>query len=139
MGPQLLLILAAVVITAAILFSETALAMFTTSAGVGSNNTTFDVLDPAPTLGAAGGSTATLTWTITPDTYASGHRVFRGTASGGPYTQIAEVTPRATTMYVDSPASGTYYYVVRAFFQNWESVNSNEAWTVVRSHRIPDI
>ena len=135
MGPRLLMILAAVVLTAAIFFSETALAMFTTGIGVGSNGTTFDVLDPPTALGATGGPTASLTWTATPDTYASGHRVLRGTASGGPYTQIAQITPRTTTTFIDSPSAGTYYYVARAYFQNWESVNSNETSAVVRTQR----
>ena len=57
--------------------------------------------------------------------------MLRGTASGGPYSQIAEVTPRTTTTYTDSPADGTYYYVLRAFYQSWESVNSNEASATV--------
>ena len=29
--------------------------------------------------------------------------------------------------YDDTPAAGTYYYVVRAYYQSWESVDSNEA------------
>ena len=91
------------------------------------NDFASDTLNPPAGLGATGGASVSLSWTATADTYASGHRVLRGTATGGPYTQIAEVTPRTTTTYPDSPAAGTYYYVVRAFYQSWESVNSNEA------------
>ena len=76
---------------------------------------------------ATDGATITVDWTATTDTYATGHRVFRATSSGGPYTQIAEVTPQTTTTYVDSPAPGTYYYVVQAVAGTWTSVNSNEA------------
>ena len=53
--------------------------------------------------------------------------MLRGSTAGGPYTQIAELTPRTTVAYTDNPAAGTYYYIVRGFYQNWESVNSNEA------------
>jgi hypothetical protein len=41
------------------------------------------------------------------------------------------VTPRTTTTYTDNPADGIYYYVARAFHQNWESVNGNEASATV--------
>ena len=104
-----------------------ALAFFTDTFANGANTFTADTLDPPAGLAASGGASITLNWTATVDTYASGHRVLRGTATGGPYTQIAEVTPRTTTTYTDNPASGTYYYVLRAFYQNWESGNSNEA------------
>src|SRR3972149_3983439 len=80
------------------------------------------VYSPSPASGPA-----PLNWTATPDTYASGHRVLRSTTSGGPYSQIAEITPRTTTTYVDSVCAGTYYYVARTYFQNWESANSNQA------------
>ncbi|MFQ5879446.1 MAG: hypothetical protein ACE5IZ_04665 [Dehalococcoidia bacterium] len=104
------------------------LGLATDSAQITDNAFTTDALDPPTGLTAASsGTNIDLSWTATVDTYASGHRVLRGTASGGPYTQIAQVTPRTTTSYVDSPAAGTYYYVVRAFYQSWESVNSNEA------------
>ncbi len=104
-----------------------ALALFTDTFDNGSNTFNSDTLDSATSLSATGGSSITLNWTATTDTYASGHRIYRGTAAGGPYTPIIDVTPRTTTTYADSPANGTYYYVVRAFVQNWESSNSNEA------------
>ncbi len=111
----------------AFLFSAAvAYAMFGHVVGVGDNTFSSDTLDSATGLGATGGSSINLSWTATADTYAAGHRVFRATAAGGPYIQIAEVTPRITTTYTDNPAAGTYYYVVRAFYQSWESVNSNE-------------
>ena len=82
------------------------------------------------------GGDVNLSWDATDDDYASGHRVLRGTDSGGPYSQIAEVTPRTTTTYPDSPADGTYYYVLRAFYQSWESANSNEASATVSTAEI---
>ena len=106
-------------------------AIFTGSTSVTPNDFNSDTLNPPTLLAATSGASASLSWTATADTYASGHRVLRGTATGGPYTQIAEVTPRTTTTYIDSPAAGTYYYVARAFYQSWESVNSNEVSAVV--------
>ncbi len=100
---------------------------FSEQAQVGGNTFTSDTLDPPTGLTATGGASVVLDWTPTVDTYASGHRVLRSATSGGPYSQIAEVTPRTTTTYTDNPPAGTYYYVVRAFHQNWESANSNEA------------
>jgi predicted ribosomally synthesized peptide with SipW-like signal peptide len=103
-----------------------ALALFTDSANVSGNAFTADTLNPPTGVSATSGASITLNWTPTVDTYAAGHRVLRGTATGGPYSQIAQVTPRTTATYVDSPAAGTYFYVLRAYYQNWESVNSSE-------------
>ena len=83
---------------------------------------------PGPTLSATvSGSSVNLNWTEIDDTDASGYKVFRGSAPGGPYSEVAEVTPRTTTTYTDTPGSGTFHYVVRAFFQNWESGDGTEA------------
>ncbi len=91
-----------------------------------------DTLDPPTGLGATGGTNAALTWTATVDAYATGYQVERATASGGPYSLVSTVTPRTATSTTDAPAaSGTYYYVLRSYFQNWTSVNSNQASAVV--------
>jgi hypothetical protein len=104
-----------------------ALALFDDTWNVPANTFSADTLNPPTGVGATTGTSITLNWTATSDTYATGHRVFRGTASGGPYSQIAEVTPRTTTSYVDSPSPGTYFYVLRAYkLANWESVDSSE-------------
>jgi hypothetical protein len=100
---------------------------FSDQAQVGGNTFTLDTLDPPTGLTATGGASIVLDWTAAVDTYASGYHVQRSTTSGGPYAQIAEVTPRTTTTYTDNPPDGTYYYVVRAFYQSWESATSNEA------------
>ena len=102
-------------------------AIFTSGVTVTPNDFASDTLDTAAGLTATGTGPINLSWTATVDTYASGHRVFRSTSAGGPYTQITEVTPRTTTTYTDNPAAGTYYYVLRAFDGNWESANGNEA------------
>lgn len=120
----------AVVATAAVLGSlltiPTSGAAFT---AVGDNSASVvgaDSLDPPTGLIATSDTTITLDWTATTDTYAAGHRIFRATDPGGPYVQIAEVTPRTTETYVDTPPVGTYYYVARAFTTHWESTDSNE-------------
>src|SRR5205823_2819376 len=80
----------------------------------------------APTgLSAVGGSTITLNWTASSSTYATGTNILRGTASGGPYTLVTQISPRTTTSYVDyPPGAGTYFYVVAAYYQQWTSANS---------------
>jgi hypothetical protein len=103
------------------------LAFFSDAASVGGNAFNADTLDPASGLSATGGTTVSLSWTATADTYASGHRIYSSSTSGGPYSQVGQVTPRTTTTFVDSPVAGAYFYVVRAYYQNWESANSNEA------------
>jgi hypothetical protein len=62
-----------------------------------------------------------------PDLYR--YEVWRGNASGGPYTKLANA-PAGTTQYVDSAVStgATYYYVVTAQDTSFNrSLNSNEA------------
>jgi hypothetical protein len=91
-----------------------------------------DTLDPPSTLGATGGTLASLTWTATPDTYAAGYDLQRATTSGGPYAVVGTITPRTTVATTDSPsASGTYFYVLRSTLQSWQSVISNQASAVI--------
>jgi hypothetical protein len=85
-----------------------------------------DTLAPPTSLAATGGLSASLTWIPTVDTYATGYEVWRSTTSGSSYSQIATLTPRTVAAAVDSPGPGVYYYVLRSYFQNWRSVNSNE-------------
>ena len=111
-------------------------AAFTNAPDNTGNSWTGDTLAPPTGLTATGGATITLDWTATIDSYATGHRILRSTSPGGPYTQIAEITPRTTTTHVDSPAAGTYYYVARAYYLGWESVNSNEASATVAASAV---
>ena len=91
-----------------------------------------DTLDPPTGLAATGGTTAALSWTATTDTYATGYEVQRATVSGGPYSVVSTVTPRTVVATTDTPSvSGTYYYVLRSYFQNWTSANSNQASAVI--------
>jgi hypothetical protein len=91
-----------------------------------------DTLDPPTSLAATGGSSVALTWTATTDTYATGYELQRGTVTGGPYSLVATITPRTTVSTTDAPGSnGTYFYVLVSAFQNWRSVNSNQASATV--------
>jgi hypothetical protein len=92
-----------------------------------------ETLDPPSGLAASAALLlrVNLTWTVTPDTRATGYHVLRGTASGGPYTQVATITSRTTTAYQDNvPFAGQYYYVLRTYYASWTSVNSNQASVV---------
>jgi len=71
--------------------------------------------------------TATLSWTASTSTVI-GYNVYRGTASGGPYT-LVNSSLVSSTQYVDSTALAgqTYYYVATAVASgNVESVYSNQ-------------
>lgn len=94
---------------------ERASARFVDTALSSSNTMATDQLEAPPALSAVGGS------------------VYRASTSGGPYVEIATVTPRTALSYVDSPAEGLYYYVVRAYFQAWESGISPEGAALVIS------
>jgi len=112
---------------------ELSLARFTDSATATKTITT-DTLTPPTSLAATGGSSVSLTWTATADTYATGYEVQRGTVSGGPYALVKTVTPSSTVATTDTPAgTGTFYYVLRSYFQNWRSVDSNQVSATVAS------
>lgn len=108
---------------------QPALAMMTDVETVASTFST-ETLDPPTGVSAAAALLlrVNLSWTATVDVRATGYQVYRGTASGGPYTQVATVTSRATTTYQDNvPLPGQYYYVLKTYFGSWTSVNSNQA------------
>ena len=56
---------------------------------------------------------AYLSWTQATDPNVVTNNVYRGTQSGGPYTEIYESSAPITS-YTDTPSAGTYYYVVTA-------------------------
>ncbi|MFL5775358.1 MAG: hypothetical protein ACJ76W_03700 [Chloroflexota bacterium] len=86
-----------------------------------------DTLAPPTGLAASGTVTATLSWTPSNDAYAAGYEVRRSATSGSGYSLVSTVTPGSATSTTDSPGAGTFYYVLRSYFQNWRSVDSNEA------------
>jgi hypothetical protein len=106
-------------------------ALFSDSLSVGANTFSTDTLNPPTSPVSSGTTTTILNWTATTDTYAAGYRIFRSTTSGSGYAQVGQVTPRTTTTFNESPAAGTYYYVLRSYVQSWESVDSAEVTVVV--------
>jgi hypothetical protein len=88
-------------------------------------------LAPPTALAGTGGTSASLTWTASTSTAASGYRVLRSATSGSGFGQVGSVTPVTATATGDSPAAGTWYYVLRTYFANWTSANSNEVSVVV--------
>lgn len=92
---------------------------------------------PPSGLAAAGGDgTIDLTWA--PSAGADGYNLYRGFASGGPYSNIA--SDLASTAHSDTGlANGaTYYYVVTAENPNGESGYSNEAYATPSAPVVPD-
>lgn len=75
------------------------------------------------------GDGVNLSWTVSNSTGVTEQRIYRGTASGGPYgTLVTTITNNATTTYTDTGLlkGTTYYYVIRAY-NGTESANSLQA------------
>jgi hypothetical protein len=91
-----------------------------------------DTLSPPTSLAATGGSSATLTWIPSVDVVTTGYEIRRSATSGSGYALVGTATPGTATGGTDAPGvAGTYYYVVRSAFQNWRSVDSNEASAII--------
>jgi hypothetical protein len=129
-GARSLVVLATLALLTAVAGLPPANATFSASTATSTSFTAYSLAAPTG-LGASGTSTVTLSWTATTSGSASGTRVFRGTASGGPYTQIAQIAGLATTSTTDTPGTGTFYCVVEAYYNgggaNWTSPDSNQA------------
>jgi hypothetical protein len=134
------LVASAVLLIGSLAPSASTLALVTDTSSVMAT-VSADTLDPATNLRCTGLLTCTLafvvkptiTWTATPDTYATGYDIYRSTTSGSGYVQIDSVVGRTTTTYTDTTVSAlsTYYYVVRAHAAVWTSVNSNQVTVIV--------
>jgi hypothetical protein len=74
------------------------------------------------------GSTVRVAWTATSSTWATGHRIYRATSAGGPYSMIQQIAGRATVTHDDVPGVGTFFYVVKGYYDasgaNWASADS---------------
>lgn len=116
--------LAVAVYVAMLTGNKLALAVFDGSATIAGNTVTTGTLAAPTALSATGGTNIVLNWTATTSTFAAGYNILRSSTSGGPYTQITQVTPRTAVTYTDSPAAGTYYYVLQSYVQNWLSPNT---------------
>lgn len=86
----------------------------------------------APTsLAGTGGTFATLSWTPSTSTAATGYQVLRSVTAGSGHAQIGSVTPISAATTTDSPGNGTWYYILRTYLQGWTSGSSNEASVIV--------
>src|SRR6266568_8936152 len=75
-----------------------------------------------------------LNWNPSTSINVTGYNIYRGSASGGPYSQLNNGGLIASTVYTDTTvASGqTYYYVVKTVDNSGlESGNSNQTQAVV--------
>ena len=128
-----ILIVATIVLAGSLTAAPTTLARFTRTRTSVATLGTGSILPPTNLSASVSGTVVTLTWTPSTSTVVTGYTVRRSATSGSGYTAIASVTPRSATTTTDSPGTGTFYYVLRSVFQNWDSVNSNEATAVVGS------
>ena len=111
---------------------QPALAILSETETVPSTFTT-TTLHPPTSLAAAAALLlrVNLTWTATVDARATGYLVLRGSANGGPYSQVATVTSPSTTTYQDTvPLPGVYYYVLETYYGSWTSANGNQAQVI---------
>ena len=130
--PRLALIVANLGIAIAVWPVQPALAILSETETVPSTFTT-TTLHPPTGMSASAALLlrVNLSWTATVDARATGYLVLRGTANGGPYSQVATVTSPSTTTYQDTvPLPGLYYYVLETYYGSWTSVNSNQAQVV---------
>jgi hypothetical protein len=128
-GAVALLVASLLALTAAVPVSLAILADQSSSTAAFSAAT----LQPPTGVSATGGTSVTLSWTASSSSGATGYVVDRATASGGPYSQIATVTPVSATGYVDSPVAGTYWYRLSTFIGNWQSATTTPVSATVSS------
>ena len=82
-----------------------------------------------------------LSWTASASPNVRRYKIYRGTASGGPYRLLTS-PPVVGTSYIDTAvqAGATYYYVVSALGDgNDESGYSNEARAVIPAATPPSV
>lgn len=84
-------------------------------------------------LGSQVSHAVTLNWNASASSSVTGYRVYRGTASGGPYTRITGAPLSVLTYEDNTVTSGqTYHYVVTAVASNGTESNfSGEAAAVI--------
>jgi hypothetical protein len=126
------ILLAVALVAAGAVAAPATLARFVDQ-GASSISLSTDTLAPPTSLATSGTTSTSLTWVPSTDTYAAGYQVYRSTTSGSGYGLIGSVTPGSASATTDAPGAGTFYYVLRSYFQNWQSVNSNQASITISS------
>lgn len=106
------------------------LARFTASKTASASFQTLTIAPPTSLTGA-NGTKATLSWTPSVTSTATGYNVLRSATSGAGYAQVATVTPVSAATTTDSPGTGTWYYVLQTVLSGWSSASSNQATVVV--------
>ena len=114
-------LLSVVVLTGTVI--PVTLALFTDSAS-STGAFTAAILKPPTGVSATGGLNATLTWTSSTSSGATGYTVERATTQAGTYAQIGIATPVSATSYVDAPASGTFWYRLSTYRGSWASATT---------------
>jgi hypothetical protein len=97
-------------------------------------NYTVQILPAPPTINGFGTNTANqpqIFWVASTSGDVTAYHIYRGTTSGGPYSQVGSVSATTTTFADPNAGSGTWFYVVRAVAGGVESVNSNEVSVVI--------
>jgi hypothetical protein len=120
----------AAILAGALVAAPLTLARFVDSATTDADFTTATLQPPTDVIGT-GGTVASLTWTPSTSTRATGYELLRSATAGSGYGQVADITPIGTAATTDSPAVGTWYYVLRSYYQGWQSGPSNEAVIVI--------
>jgi hypothetical protein len=119
--------------TIAVLFTPSALGTRTAALSISDNASGSPQTVP---LSGAGGHYVVLSWTASTTAGVVAYNAYRGTASGGPFSQLNSLSISGTT-YTDGnvQAGHTYYYVVTAIASDGVtgSANSNVASATVPS------
>lgn len=90
---------------------------------------------------ADNGGALDLSWTPSSSAGVTQQRIYRGTASGGPYTLAATIANNITASYTDTGLATAIrsFYVLRAFDGISESANSNEASAIPQDNIAPTV
>ena len=126
-----LTVLGTVAVMAALVASTPVTLAWFTAAKSASGTFTTGMLNPPIALAGTGGSSASLAWTASTSTSATGYNLLRSTTSGSGYALVKKVTPVSAVATTDAPGSGTWYYVLDTYLGNWTSVHSNEASVLI--------